>query len=149
MSPLAHRATSFLSILSWRRERDSNPRTNLIVHSLSRRCPYQTWVSLHNSIRCERCQLGFSIGLYRSYSGRCWLPHMPFALARFCYLWCAELDSNQRCILRAGFTVRCHQIHSAHLRMAEAVGFEPTRDYSLLVFKTSAISQTRPHFQKY
>ena len=30
--------------------------------------------------------------------------------------------------------------------VAEVVGFEPTREYSLLVFKTSAISQTRPHF---
>ena len=32
--------------------------------------------------------------------------------------------------------------------VAEVVGFEPTREYSLLVFKTSAISQTLPHFRK-
>ena len=35
---------------------------------------------------------------------------------------------------------------SAHL--AEAVGFEPTEDFSSTVFKTVAISQTLPHFQK-
>lgn len=31
--------------------------------------------------------------------------------------------------------------------MAEEVGFEPTKPFGLLVFKTSAFSQTRPLFQ--
>ena len=35
---------------------------------------------------------------------------------------------------------------SAHL--AEAVGFEPTEDFSSTAFKAVAISQTLPHFRK-
>ena len=51
-----------------------------------------------------------------------------------------------------GFTVHWgyqFSYTSKCLFMAEAVGFEPTEPCGSLVFKTSALSRTRPHFLKF